>query len=212
METSRIMPTNKLLIVICCLSLLLLCTCTQSVSGVETTNGYATVIATSTTIEGTAPPLSQVYMCDTGYIPFIDFGIGFITSTDFDGNFRFTRRPGSYHVSIFSPQGTTAGTVIESSTDNTTAFQNSLERPGSISGSVTHTAGDTLLVYLAGMSQYQLVTNGQSFSFTSIPGGNYRLRIIIVPEINELPAAVLFEKRVSVDPGEDVAIGVITVH
>jgi hypothetical protein len=211
METSRAMPTNKLPVIFLGLSMLLPCVCTRSVSGVETTNGFATVITTPTTIEGTAPPLSQVYMCDTSYIPFIDSGIGFVTSTDLDGNFQFARRSGRYQVSIISPQGTTAGIVIDSSTENSTAFQNTLERPGSISGSVSRATGDTLLVYLAGMSNYRLLSDGQHFSFTSVPGGDYRLRIIRVPGINAPPVSILFEKRVTVHGGEDVVVGVITV-
>jgi hypothetical protein len=206
------MLMHKLPVVICCLVWMLLCKCTPTVSGVETTNGTATVTTTSTTIEGTAPPLSQVYMCDTGYIPYLDSGIGYITSTDLDGNFQFTRKAGSYQISIISPQGAAAGININSAVPNATTIQNPLERPGSVSGTVTTTAGDTLLVYLAGTSHYRLATNGSTFLITSVPGGDYQLRIISVQGTTPLSMAILFEKSVAVQPGEKTDAGMIAVR
>jgi hypothetical protein len=208
---SLTMAINKLLAGICCLSSLLLHNCSTSVSGVETTNGYATVTATETTIEGTAPPLSQVYMCDTGYIPYIDSGIGFMTSADVTGDFQFTRQAGRYTIAIISPRSDAAGVTVTSFAEDNHSPQHLLELPGSVSGAVTGAVSDTFLVYLAGMSHYQVISGGQVFSLRTVPAGRYRLRIIKLSGTNHTAVTILYDHEVSVNPGEAMPVGEIGV-
>lgn len=190
--------------------------CTQHVSGVETTNGNGfTVTATSTTIEGTAPPLSQVFLFDTGYIPYVDSGVGFATSADRNGNYRFDARPGRYHVFVVAPDAEAAGisseTISPHTAETASARSHSMERPGSITGSiVAENASTPLLVYLAGMCHYELISSRRNFHFITVPPGDYRLRVARLSVEGIGTVTLLYDHTVTVKPGEAVQAGAIS--
>jgi hypothetical protein len=190
----------------------LLYKCAPSVAGVETTNGY-TVTATSTTVEGTAPPWSQVFLFDTSYIPYIDSGVGIVTSTDMNGNYRIAARPGGYHVFVVAPDAGFAGISSETISSETTAAastrSHTMERPGSITGSITEATGGPLLVYLAGMCHYELISTGRGFHFITVPPGDYLLRIARLSDEGRGAISVLHDRTINVKPGEAVQVGEI---
>ncbi|MBN1576679.1 MAG: hypothetical protein JW913_09020 [Chitinispirillaceae bacterium] len=206
--------TERIIAILCLAALAgLLSDCTQNVSGVETTNGNGfTVTATALTIEGTAPPFSQVFVFDTSYIPYIDSGVGIVTSADRDGNYRITTSPGCYNVFVVTPDGAAAGVTAEMVADenrrNTSSQLHTMERPGSISGSIAETTDDPLLVYLAGMCHYTLISNRRDFHFITVPPGNYRLRIARL-SWSAGTIVILHDREISVKQGEAVQAGEI---
>ena len=188
--------------------------CTQHISGVETTNGNGyTVTATSTTVEGAAPPLSQVFLFDTDYIPYIDSGIGIATTADRNGNYRFTARPGIYNVLVVAPDAGFAGisseTVSPDATAATSTRSHTMERPGSISGSVMEATDTPLLIYLAGMCHYELISTRRDFHFITVPPGTYRLRLARLSDTGTI--IVLHDRTITVKPAQAVQTGEIRI-
>lgn len=192
--------------------------CSTSLSGVETTNGI-TVVATAETIEGTAPPYSQVYLFDTSYIPYIDIGTGFGTSVDFDGAFEFSVAPGTYNILVIVRDGSEAGilqkTVSPENSPGGEPEKNDLQKTGSVSGSVEADSGETILVYIAGTSYYRILTGSSSFSFQSVPSGKRVVRCTVITSeesVRLITAGAVTELPVEVTPGSTYETGIISLE
>jgi len=190
--------------------------CGTSVSGVETTNGF-TVSATADDVSGTAPPNSQIYLCDTGYIPCVDRGTGIQTSADLAGRFDFSISTGDYSVMVITPDGKTAGVHFKNASGTAgNRFEESRtpQQPGSITGSIAGTfPGDTLLIYLVGMCHYRLVTRqNAAFTVSRVPAGEYRLRIMVLPDRDTTEAVPLYESDVTVAPSKTTVLDPISLQ
>jgi hypothetical protein len=192
--------------------------CSSSVSGVETTNGI-TVVATTKTIEGTAPPYSQVYLFDTSYIPYIDIGTGFGTSVDLDGSFEFSVSPGTYNILVITRDRSEAGilqkTVSPDISGSDQPEKNTLKKTGSVSGSVAAASEETILVYLAGTSYYQIFTGSSSFAFHSVPSGKGLLRCAVISteeSVGRYSAETVADLPIDLSPGAAFETGVISLE
>jgi hypothetical protein len=193
------------------LSVLLIAGCTRQIAGVETTNG-CTVVATAAGIEGTVPPQSRVFVFDTSYIPYIDSGVGIGTAADNNGAFQFKTLPGKYNILVIGPTGEAAGIAITSGDAATVSKEQRLELPGAVSGTISSAAGDTLLIFLEGMCQYQIVSVPRSFILKNIPKGTYALKIARISSPGSGSGMkILREERVLVTAGSTTALGDITL-
>jgi hypothetical protein len=211
MERSIAVAIKEALLIGCCLLInLLMVRCSTQIAGVETTNG-CTVVATATAIEGSAPPMSRVFIFDTSYIPYIDSGIGIGTAADEEGAFHFNTSPGSYHLFIVEPAGNSAGIAIkspDSRTGGAVSKEQLLQKPGAVSGTISSATSDTFLVFLEGMCHYQVVTAAQTFYLKNVPEGTYRLKIArLSGPWNEGVVKILYEQQIRVSPKETVEIG-----
>jgi hypothetical protein len=207
------MAIKKVLLICCCLlGNLLIEQCSTQIAGVETTNG-CTVVATATAVEGTAPPLSRVFIFDTSYIPYIDSGFGIGTAVDNEGAFQFNIAPGSYHIFIIGPTGEAASIAIRSpnSADvGSVSKRQKLQHPGAISGIITNTVSDTFLIFLAGMCHYQVLPATHTFSLLNVPAGTYSLKIVRLSGLSyAAPLDMFHEQEVMVNPGDTTALGEI---
>ena len=192
----------------CCLLVNLLAVgCSTRLAGVETTNG-CTVVATATSIEGSAPPMSRVFIFNERYIPYIDSGVGIGTAADGEGAFQCAAPPGVYHVFIIGPTGEAASIAIQSpgSASGAVSKNGLLQHPGAVSGTIAGRLSDTLLVFLSGMCHYQLLSTTRSFLLQNVPEGTYTLKIARLS--NAIAGAtILHEEPVTIAPDETTAIG-----
>ena len=193
--------------------------CTPSVSGVETTNGF-TVVATCGTIEGTAPPYAQVFLFDTAYIPYLDRGFGFGTSVDIDGAYSFSVAPGTYNILVIDREGSQAGLLQKTVASETlpdkeseVPEKNLLTETGTVSGTVAAESGTTLLVYLAGTGYYRLLTGTTPFTLYSVPSGPALLCCAILSTGERVSSTVEVVKNlpIEVTPGSVTKIGTVTL-
>lgn len=206
-------PLQHLFILVGYLTLVLFNSCGTSVSGVETTNGLS-VTATTNAVSGKAPKKAQVYLCDTGYIPYINSGTGIQTASDMTGTFSFSIQPGLYTVVAISESGNAAAVTIATQStagQSPVSTQRTMENPGTITGAIAG-AADTLLVYLAGTSYYQLLTEHRDFTITRIPPGDYLLRIIRLPAVSLSGDIILYEEHIVVSANRTVATGIIAIE
>lgn len=188
-------------------------TCGPSVAGVETTNGFS-VTASAEVVFGKAPPNSQVYLCDTHYIPFVNIGTGLQTVSNRIGKFDFAVMPGTYKIIIITPAGKSAGIDLESTTTSSTSqktVSSTPELPGSITGTIHRATTDSLLLYLTGTAYYYLVTTNQEFTIGSIPPGKYRLRVVHLPNNKRLPISPLHEELLLVQSAKTFNTGIISI-
>ena len=193
---------------------LLYCSCSTGVSGVETTNGF-TVVATARSIEGTAPPFAQVFLFDTGYIPFVDTGFGFGTSVDLDSSYRFPALPGVYNLLVITADGSAAGlqrqtVAAEERTASPQTF--TLEKSGAVSGAIDPVAESRYLVYLPGTGYYTVITGTSEFSFSPLPAGNHSLRVRRIDDSGRASGEIITAVPFEVFAGESSDIGVIPVE
>jgi|GEM_PF-1417691 len=187
--------------------------CTNSVSGVETTNGV-TVVATSGSIEGTAPPFANIYMFDTGYIPYINSGTGIATAADVNGSFRILAAPGVYNVLALNPYYDEAGVIspaVISGASGNSSQTKRMQRVGSLRGSILNRGDDnsSTLVYLSGAGYYCVVNGSGMFSFNMVAPGSYRLCAAL---LHENGSATIEPKRdvpVIIEPGKELFVGEI---
>ncbi len=198
-------------------AVLMIYNCTRNISGVETTNGNGfTVSAVADTIEGIAPPFSQVFLFDTAYIPYIDSGIGIATSTDRNGRFRIgIGQRGCYHVFVVGPDaqltGLSSETIIEEKRTSSSVKSHSMSRPGSVSGSINTSTGGPLLVYLAGMCHYELISDRRDFHFITVAPGIYKLRVARLGDEVSGKFTIMYERVVSVESNKMSVIGDIDI-
>ncbi|MBN1759214.1 MAG: hypothetical protein JW863_12890 [Chitinispirillaceae bacterium] len=205
--------------IFCLVSLMgvLYCTCTPSVSGVETTNGF-TVVAAAGSIEGTAPPYAQVFLFDTAYVPYLDQGTGLGTSVDSDGRFAFAVAPGVYNILVIEQDGSEAGilqkTVSSERSGNDTPVKSNLARTGTIRGAIAVTSGETILVYLAGTSYYRVLSGFSSFSFSSLPPGTGWLRFAVLTSrenVDTYSAEIVQDLPVEIRPDQVTETGTVVL-
>jgi len=186
--------------------------CSSKVAGVETTNG-CTVVATASAIEGTAPALSRAFIFDSQYIPYIDSGFGIGTATDEQGKFRCPASPGSYNILVIDPSGNAASisiTAPAATRGSTVSEHKQLYRPGAVSGTVSTAGRDTLLVFLQGMCQYQVILADRIFRLTNVPEGSYTLKMArLSGTAGGKLVEIVHEESVTVSQGQTVSIGTI---
>ncbi|MBN1306361.1 MAG: hypothetical protein JXA18_00485 [Chitinispirillaceae bacterium] len=194
-----------------------LLSCSTSVSGVETTNGI-TVVATSESIEGTAPPYAQVYLFDTSYVPFIDSGTGLGTSVDSNGMFMFSVVPGTYNILVIARDGAEArmlqATILADQTEYGGSRKEFLRETGIVNGSVAAGPEEMALVYLAGTSFYRVLTGSASFTFYTVPPGPCILRCarITAKESGDHYAAeIVASISIEVTPGSVTETGAVSL-
>ena len=84
-----------------------------------------------------------------------------------------------------------------------------MERPGSISGSIAEATDGPLLVYLAGMCHYELISTRRDFHFITVPPGTYRLRLARLSDTNTI--VVLHDRTITVKPGNAAQTGEINI-
>ncbi|MBN1307172.1 MAG: hypothetical protein JXA18_04595 [Chitinispirillaceae bacterium] len=85
-----------------------------------------------------------------------------------------------------------------------------MERPGSITGSITEATGGPLLVYLAGMCHYELISTGRGFHFITVPPGDYRLRLARLSDSGRgAVISIMHDRTITVKPDEAVQVGEI---
>lgn len=165
--------------------LILFNNCTESVSGVETTNGY-TVVASSTSIEGVAPKFSQVFLFDTAYIPFIGKGLGLGQSADEQGYYSFTCDSGVYNVIIVDPGSNNSGIIRNVRCKRQESYSEShngeLKKSGSISGKIESDSSGHFLVFLTGLDYHEVVSGNGNFKFDNVPPGDYFLQVVLMDQ------------------------------
>lgn len=154
--------------------------CSINTAGIETTNG-ATVIASASSISGTAPPHAQISVFDTGYIPAIDSGLALTTSANDSGCFTFEGlAPDLYTVIVEMPdsgQAALFSNILVGPFIADSAHRKILGPTGSISGTVASADSSAgILLYLPGTGYYRILSNPGPFSFEGIPAGTYRLQ------------------------------------
>ncbi|MCX7726028.1 MAG: hypothetical protein N2053_04180 [Chitinispirillaceae bacterium] len=192
--------------------------CVRNFSGVETTNGDGfTVVTTSGAIEGSAPPYAQVFVFDTGYIPYIDSGIGIATSANHQGYYRIVSFTTNLRIFVVSSNRNSAGlaeshSFISEVSNNLNQYP--LQQPGEVCGSVVYSGNDSLLVYLSGLCHYQLLLENKNFYFRTVPVGRHKLRIVkIISKITEGKNVIelLYQKEININRGEILQLGQIII-
>ncbi len=153
--------------------------CSSAVAGIETTNG-ATVVASSSSISGQAPVRSQVWVCDSAYIPIVDSGFARAVSVDDSGRFTIGNLPPGAYTVIVKTQNHDSGALFQGVRvgSNDTAMRRLLEPTGSIEGTVVSASSSNagVLVFLVGTEYYQILPRAGSFDFGSVPAGTYELQ------------------------------------
>jgi len=168
------MSNNNLLSVAFILGLIMLCiNCGTQTCGVETTNG-ASVIASQDKVEGTAPPLANIYLFTSDYIPYIDTGLGVTTTSGLDGYYSFNNlQVDTFNVTVVDNDNSRAAVIYG---HKNISLQTKLERPGSLEGTVVSSNGGPILVFLYGTGYYTILNSEGPFLLNSIPGGKYRIQ------------------------------------
>ena len=200
-----------------CIILLLQFFCTTGdIAGVETTNGY-TVVATSEDVEGTASPYSSVFVCDTGYIPFVDSGFGRVTSVNESGTYRLKAQPGRYNVMVISSDAGYAGFVQAAVSADPPPQEHRtdllyMKESGSLNAHVTSATGYNLLVYLAGTCFHRELQGTGSIGFSALAEGGYKLRVARISSSGNDGFTILLDTLVNVSPGIRTRVGPIQVE
>lgn len=186
--------------------------CGKQTCGVETTNG-ASVVVYQDKVEGTAPPMSNVYLFTSDYIPYIDTGLGITTTSGLDGYYSFNNvQVDTFNVTVIDNEKLRA-TIISGYKD--TYLQAELRRPGSLEGIVVSSKGGPILVFLYGTGYYILLDTEGPFSLSSLPEGNYKIqaaRIQIQPyPLKPLIDALSDVQQVRVEPERKTTVPVLYV-
>jgi hypothetical protein len=160
--------------------------CSTEVAGVGTTNG-CTVTASASCVEGSAPPFSAVLLFDVNYTPYIDSGLGIITSADEQGRFRFKALSnGVLNVVILDESGRNAvlfdSLIVGNGGTRDTARSSFLSSTGTITGAVAcpSTPQGEILVYCTGTDYYSLLSWPGDYLLPSVPEGAYRIQAAVL--------------------------------
>lgn len=160
--------------------------CSTEVAGVGTTNG-CTVTASASCVEGSAPPFSSILLFDVNYTPYIDSGLGIITSVDNQGRFRFNNVDNSVlNVVIVDESGRSAvlfdSLIVGNGGTKDSARSSSLSSTGTITGAVACRSlpQGKILVYCAGTDYYSLLSGPGDYSLASVPEGAYRIQAAVL--------------------------------
>lgn len=166
------MSSNKVLSGAFILGLIILyINCGIQTCGVETTNG-ASVTAFQDKVEGTAPPLVNIYLFTSDYIPYIDTGLGIATTSGLDGYFSFYNvQIDTFNVAVVDIDNSRAAII---SGHKSASLQTKLEKTGSLEGTVVSSKGGPILVFLYGTGYYTILDSEGPFLLNSIPGGKYK--------------------------------------
>ena len=139
----------------------------------ETTNG-ASVTAFQDKVEGTAPPLVNIYLFTSDYIPYIDTGLGIATTSGLDGYFSFYNvQIDTFNVAVVDIDNSRAAII---SGHKSASLQTKLEKTGSLEGTVVSSKGGPILVFLYGTGYYTILDSEGPFLLNSIPGGKYKVQ------------------------------------
>jgi len=188
---------------------------TDSVSGIETTNGDGSITADASTIEGTAPAFTSVTLVQEEYLPVLEQGNALITVTDADGSFRFVGlEAGTYSVTVLHDtlgahlKGVRVGPDVRRTTREFV-----LGKTGTVSGRI-ESVSDTLamiLVYLAATAVYDVVMPTDSFELGPVPAGEYAFRAARL-HTGETQPQLLTDtngRDIQVPPGASLDLGVV---
>ncbi len=168
------MSSNKFLSGTFILGLIILyINCGIQTCGVETTNG-ATVTASQDKVEGTAPPLANIFLFTSDYIPYIDTGLGVATTSGLDGYYSFNNvQMDTFNVTVIDCDNSRAAVI---SGHKSVSLQKKLEKPGSMEGTVVSLKGGPILVFLYGTGYYTILDSEGPFLLNSIPAGKYKVQ------------------------------------
>lgn len=168
------MSSNKFLSGAFILGLIILyINCGMQTCGVETTNG-ASVTASQDKVEGTAPPLANIYLFTSDYIPYIDTGLGVATTSGLDGYYSFINvQIDTFNVTVVDSDNSRSAVI---SGHKFISLQTKLEKPGSLEGTVASSKGGSILVFLYGTGYYSILDSDGPFLLNSIPGGKYKVQ------------------------------------
>lgn len=189
--------------------------CSNSISGVETTNGF-TVVATSQSIEGTASAYAQIFLFDTSYVPFIDSGVGFVTAADENGHFRFSAYPGTYNILAIDITDNSVGIISDAvitpdTIQSEVIHKDHFVKTGSISGNLTSADNGRILVYLAGLCYYEVLTGSSQFTFTSVPPGTYELCFAVINSTQPTSFELKNKTVITIESGKATPAGEISI-
>jgi hypothetical protein len=153
------------------------------VAGVGTTNGCS-VVASVSNVEGSAPPYSPVLLFDVNYIPYIDSGVGIITSADEQGRFRFKAlSSGIINVVIMDNSGQNAvlfdSLVVGSGGTRQSSFLSGTGKIAGIAVCDSQPPG-AILVYCTGTDFYDLLHAPGGYMIASVPEGTYKIQAALI--------------------------------
>ena len=187
----------------------LLAHCSGSIAGVETTNGV-TVVAHASSISVSSPAFSEVSLCNSAYIPFIDSGLALATSVGASGKYTFEGlKPGNYSVSIRDrdrARATIFQELMVGPESRDSLRSGTLQPMGSLAGIVTSTAqpGTEILLCLIGTEYYELLAGPGRFTFPSLPAGTYELQASILSTSDTMAVIIIISnsnrKTVTIAP------------
>jgi hypothetical protein len=167
-------------------------------AGVETTNG-ATVVMRDNSIEGSTPPFSTVYMFDTGYIPYIDRGLGIVLASDEDGKFQLNGI-GQKTLNVQVVDNVNNISALVPVDRQGLEYKSGLKRSGTLQGTIECTRSGRILVFVSGTGYYILLDKQGAFTIKSLSPGSYTVQAaLLAPSLNgAAPAPVAFSEKITV--------------
>jgi hypothetical protein len=176
---------NRLVIITFVTGILLINTCTTSVTGnsSETSNGII-VVARANYIECKVPPYSSLCLFRADYKLLDEISYD-SAQTDSSGKFSFTVTGGSYNLFCYGKNGLRSLTRV--SVNDTVVsgdtLKDILSMPGSIEGYVPFTGIHSYL-YLEGSTFFTYVNSNGYFRIDSIPEGVYNVKQLSTGKVN----------------------------
>lgn len=208
------MSNNNLLSVALIYGLIVLfINCGMQTCGVETTNG-ASVVASQDKVEGTAPPLANIYLFTSDYIPYIDTGLGIATTSGLDGYYLFNNvQVDTFNVTVIDGDNSRAAVIAGY---KETSLQAKLEKPGSLEGSVVCSKEGQVLVFLYGTGYYIILDREGAFLFNSLPAGQYKIQAARIQKqpypLKPLINALSELHQVTVMPDRKISVPVLLLN
>ena len=149
----------------------ILLSCTQNLTGVETTNG-ARITVTAESIEGIVPPFANIEIFGLDYIPLVDSGFKMSTVADEKGAFFIQYIYSHSFNMILTNKDTTLAVFLpelsEGFSDSVT-----LRGTGSVSGEVKTRFSNPVLIYIPGTGYHSRLNSPEKFRLEGIAAGNY---------------------------------------
>lgn len=174
---------KAIIAIIYALMVLSILQCANQNAGVETTNG-AVVYVNAESVDGITPPRAIVYLFNKNYIPFIDSGLGIATVADINGKFSFKgMNIDTVSLTMFSSDLSNAAYLDVGTVSG--RFDAKLDGKGILSGTVTASDTDMILIYIAGTSFYSLQRGSGPFVINSLPEGTYKVTAAIVKKASD---------------------------
>ncbi len=187
--------------------------CGTQTCGVETTNG-ASVTAFQDKVEGTAPPLANIYLFTSNYIPYIDTGLGVTTTSGLDGYYSFSNvKVDTFIVTVIDNDNSKAAAIYG---HKDVSLQTKLSRPGSLEGTVVSSKDGPILVFLYGTGYYTILDSEGPFLLNSIPGGKYKIQAVRIQKqpypLKPLILALSEVYQVIIEPERKTTVPVLSVN